>query len=109
MPCLSARRAAWQVLIAQDLLRIHKPVRPLVSAVVTFRKWVVVAACTLLEGLPAEFISFRFGNRVVVAHGRYPPVAINRASRQAITKAGLDASTGIRCETAATQRSLAWA
>ena len=94
--------------IAADLLRIHKPVRPLVSVVIAFRKWVVAAARPIGKGIPAELIGVTFRKSIVVArlHG-YAHSGIKRASRQAFTKAVRDASIGILCETAAKHFSLA--
>lgn len=106
----SVWRMARPVLVASDLLRIHEPIRPLLTATIILRKRVVVAARSLCKGLPAEFVSIIFGNLVIIAlrHDDFHP-DIKRASRQAITKAALDASTGILCETAAKHLSLAWA
>ncbi len=94
--------------IAADLLRIHKSIRPSISATILFPKRIVAAACPLGKGIPAELIGIAFGKSVVVAclHG-YTRSGIKRASRQAFTKAVRDASIGILCETAAKHFSLA--
>jgi len=81
------------MLITANLLRIREAMRPFIAPLIALWKWIVVAARPFRKGPSAELIGLVFGILIVAPgfHG-YTCSNTKRASRQAVTKAALDAS-----------------
>lgn len=90
------------MLITANFLRIHEAVRPFIAPLIALWKRIVVAARPFRKSPPAELVGIVFGVPIVAPgfHG-YTCSNTRRASRQAVTKAALDASMGTLCKTAA--------